>query len=239
MPRTRKPSLMMPLAALSGPYKKALMGSTRVPGNTAAAVRGVAASLLVLAWPPPALLALNVGVKPTKTGSGVTGTLIVLLPFTGMGVLLVQVAVLVVNGSGGWVAVQVHGPLVKLAGALVPAGKLTVVVIGPLVGATPTLLTVTGKVLGTVACNAGCGLPMLVVRSGLVATVKLVAVGELLLPAGSVAVAVMLCKPSVSGTLDGQLHAPLALVTAVQSVVPPSLIVTVLLGSPVPLAARC
>jgi hypothetical protein len=192
--------------------------------------------LLVFASPPPALVALNVGEKPTSTGLGVIGTLMVLLPPFGMGVLLVQVAVLAVKGSGGCVAVHVHGPLVKLAGAVTPGGKLTVVVTGPLVGATPMLLMVTGKVLGTVACNAGCGLPMLVTKSGVVATVKLrVGLAGLTLPAGSVAVAVTLCAPSGMAEDGEQDQLPAPSATAVQSVVGPSFTATVAPGSAVPL----
>lgn len=86
---------------------------------------------------------------------GVTGTLIVLEPFTGMLALLVQVAVLLVNGSAGCIAVQVQPLLLKLAGALVAGGRVTETVIGPLVGETPTLLMVTGTVLAWVAMRAG------------------------------------------------------------------------------------
>ena len=170
-----------------------MIGKMRAAGNTALLTKGVAVLLLVLVSPPPLLEALKVGVKPTSTALGVTGTLIVLPPLTGIGALLTQVAELVVKASGGWVAVQVHGPLIKVAGAVIPAGRATVVVIGPLVGATPMLLMVTGKVLGKVACSAGCGLAMPVCKSGVVATVKLrTGLGAPTLPAGSVAVAVTL-----------------------------------------------
>ena len=47
--------------------------------------------------------------------------------------------------------------LVKLAGALSPAGSVTVVVVVPVVGPNPTLLTVTGRLLGTPAVIAGEG----------------------------------------------------------------------------------
>lgn len=56
----------------------------------------------------------------------------------------------------------------------------------------------------------------------------------LVLPAGSVTIAVRVCGPFVNGVLGVQIQTPLASATAVQIVVGPSLIVTVLLGSAVP-----
>ena len=53
--------------------------------------------------------------------------------------------------------VQVHGPFVKLAGALVPVGKVMVVVIGPVVGKLPALVTVIGTLLAVPATKAGAG----------------------------------------------------------------------------------
>lgn len=62
--------------------------------------------------------------------------------------------------------VQVLPPLLKLAGALAPLGKLNVVVIGPVVGLVPAFVTVTGTLLAEPATNAGEGCPIVVVRSG-------------------------------------------------------------------------
>ncbi len=83
----------------------------------------MAALLLVLASPPPAAVALKVGVKPTSAGLGVIGTLIVLLPLTGMGVLLTQVAVLVREGIGR--LRRRAGPRAagKAGGAVIPGGQ--------------------------------------------------------------------------------------------------------------------
>ena len=55
--------------------------------------------------------------------------------------------------------------LVKLAGALVLAGSVIVVVIGPVV-LPPALVTVIGTLLGEPATKTGAGWPMVVVRSG-------------------------------------------------------------------------
>ena len=74
-----------------------------------------------------------------------------------------------------------------------------------------------------------------VIAGAVLLTVKLTAVeAGLVLPAGSVAVAVMLCGPLVNGLLM-QLHTPLPFAIAVQSVTPPSFTVTVAPGSALPL----
>jgi hypothetical protein len=86
---------------------------------------------------------LNVGVVPAVAADGVTGTLITiaLLPavlLNGPGVLQVTV----------WPeVVQLLPPLVKVAGADVPAGNVMVVVIGPVAGPEPTFVVVTGTLL--------------------------------------------------------------------------------------------
>jgi hypothetical protein len=54
------------------------------------------------------------------------------------------------------------------------------------------------------------------------------------LPAGSVCVAVIVCEPSANGAVGVQVHEPSACTVAVQTLVPPSVTVTVLPGSPVP-----
>ena len=62
--------------------------------------------------------------------------------------------------------VQVLPLLLKEAGADTPVGKVTVVVIGPVVVAVPLLVTVTGRLLLMVACSAGAGWPIAVTKSG-------------------------------------------------------------------------
>src|SRR5262247_3980721 len=91
---------------------------------------------------------------------GVIGVAALLAVLVSPGVLAVPV-----NGPG-WVqvtvwplVVQLHGPLVKLAGALVPAGSVIVAVIVPVVGPVPMLVTVMGTVLATPATKAGDGWP--------------------------------------------------------------------------------
>ena len=56
--------------------------------------------------------------------------------------------------------------LVNEAGALVLVGRVMVVVMGPVVGPVPPLVTVMGTLLGLLATKAGAGWPMVVVRSG-------------------------------------------------------------------------
>ena len=68
-----------------------------------------------------------------------------------------------------------------------------------------------------------------------VSTVKLLGVDTgLVLPAGSVAAAVTVCKPSLNGAAGVQLQLPSAFAVVVQSGTPPSLTVTLLFGSAVP-----
>ena len=62
---------------------------------------------------------------------------------------------------------HVFVPLVKLAGALTPAGKPKVVVIGPVVGpAVIAFVTVIGTLLGAPAFSVGDGWPTRLVKSG-------------------------------------------------------------------------
>ena len=56
--------------------------------------------------------------------------------------------------------------LLKLAGALMPPGNVTVVVMKPSAAPLPLLVMVTGKLLVAPATNAGVGWPMAVVTSG-------------------------------------------------------------------------
>lgn len=67
-----------------------------------------------------------------------------------------------------------------------------------------------------------------------VSTVNGRVTAALVLPAGSVAVALIVCAPSAKGRLELQFQLPLASTVAVQSVTTPSLTVTVLPGSPIP-----
>ncbi len=60
--------------------------------------------------------------------------------------------------------------------------------------------------------------------------------GGLVLPAGSVAVTASACGPSLSGVVGVQLQLPLPSATAVQTGLPPSVTLTVLPGSAVPLS---
>ena len=64
--------------------------------------------------------------------------------------------------------------LVNEAGALVLVGRVMVVVIGPVVGPVPPLVTVMGTLLGLLATKTGAGWPMTVVRSGVAAALMTV-----------------------------------------------------------------
>jgi hypothetical protein len=99
------------------------------------------------------------GIVPTELLDGVTGTLNTLfVPFViGFGLvqvttckLIVQLQPLLVNGADGGV---------------IPLGMVIVVVIGPLAGAVPILLTVTGIFEVIPAVNVGIG-PTAVIKSG-------------------------------------------------------------------------
>ena len=115
------------------------------------AVIGEAALLLVTVSPGVVVVPLNgPGCVPTVLAFGVTGTWIVLLPPAAIGPGLIQVTV--------WpLVVQLLPLLLKLAGALVLAGSVIVVVIGPVVGALPLLVTVIGTLLGRPATKLGEG----------------------------------------------------------------------------------
>ena len=80
-------------------------------------------------------------------------------------------------------------PLVKEAGADVPVGIVNVVAIGPVAGAVPLLVIVTGMLLGCPAVKGVAGCPILVVKSGTptTAVVGVIGVAGLfpVLPAGS------------------------------------------------------
>src|ERR1700712_553102 len=84
-----------------------------------------------------ATVPVKTGLVPTVVASGVTGTWTVLLVPAAIGPALTQ-------GTVWPLVVHVHGPSVKLAGALVPAGIVIVAVIGPVVEAVPMFATVIG-----------------------------------------------------------------------------------------------
>jgi hypothetical protein len=106
-----------------------------------------------------AVLALNIGFVPKILALGVTGTSKVELPAIGTLLGLLQATTLPV-------VVQLQPLLVKVAGAVTPAGNETVVLIGPDAKALPLLATVTGKALDTPTVKPVAGWPMLVVKSG-------------------------------------------------------------------------
>jgi hypothetical protein len=105
---------------------------------------------------------LNVGVVPAVAAEGVTGTLIV----------IVLLGAVLLNGPGVlqvtvWPeVVQLLPPLVKVAGADVPAGNVMVVVIGPVAGPEPMLVVVTGTLLTCPTINGVAGWPTVVTKSG-------------------------------------------------------------------------
>ena len=128
-------------------------------------VSGVAPLLLVLPSPlVGAVVALKVTVLPAVVAT--TGTSKVLLLPLLMAPLLTQVTL--------WPLVVQLQPLPppKVTGALMPVGKVIVVVIGPLVGAVPWLATTTGRLLWTPTMRLGVGWPIVVVRSGAVVTLS-------------------------------------------------------------------
>jgi hypothetical protein len=98
-------------------------------------------------------VALNCGLVPAAAANGVTGTLIT----------MALVGAILLKGPGvlhetvSPVVVQVLVPLVKLAGAEVLAGKVIVVIIGPVAGPEPILVVVTGILLGCPTVNGVAG----------------------------------------------------------------------------------
>ena len=111
------------------------------PATAVVGVSGLATLLMVLASPGTgAVVALNCGCVPTVLISGVAGTLKVLLLPGAIGPALMQVTV--------WLAVvQLQPLLLKLAGADTPAGRVTVLVSGPVAGPWPLLVIVMGTLL--------------------------------------------------------------------------------------------
>ena len=106
--------------------------------------------------------AVRIGVVPTAVGPGVIGIESGLLAPGLIGPGLVQVTALAVL-----VQVQPGAGLKGPAGAVMPVGRGTVTVIGPL-GAPPTFVTVTGTLLVMPSLKLGEGWPMLIVKSDLV-----------------------------------------------------------------------
>ena len=121
------------------------------PATGAVGVNGVAALLPVAVSPGTgAVVALNIGLVPTAALVGVIGTL-----------KLSELAAVIdtgfVQATVELVVVQLQPLLIKLAGAVTPAGNVTVVLIGPVAVPVPMLATVTGKLLGLPATKAGLG----------------------------------------------------------------------------------
>jgi hypothetical protein len=86
--------------------------------------------------------AVNVNGVPAVLAFGVTGILITLFPATAIPFGVVHITLKPV------VLVHVQPLSVNIAGVVVPAGKLIVVVNGPLAAPVPILATVTGMLLG-------------------------------------------------------------------------------------------
>jgi hypothetical protein len=150
-----------------------LMVTSGVPKTTGAVI-GAAGLLPGLESPGVVVVAVKVGVVPTAAGVGVIGTAKVLLVPAAIGPGLVQVTVPLV-------VVQVQPLLVKVAGAVTPEGKGSDVLIGPVVGPVPMLVTVTGRLLVTPSLRTGVGWPSVVVKSGALVTGAVVMDGALLL----------------------------------------------------------
>ena len=123
-------------------------------------VSGVAALLAVFCSPATGkVVALNTGCVPTALTPVKTGTLKPLLLPALMGPRLAQVTICPL-------VLHTQPLLLKLAGALMPLGNVTVVVMKPSAAPLPLLVMVTGKLLVAPATNAGVGWPMAVVTSG-------------------------------------------------------------------------
>jgi hypothetical protein len=146
-------------------------------GTPVTAVFGVMFGAALLVWLAAGSFgALGVavngpGLVPTVEALAVTGIsmVVLLLPTTllkGPGLIHVTIWPLVVQV----LPFVVNGP----AGALVLAGNVIVVVIGPVAGAVPWLVTVTGTLLGEPATNEGDGCPITVTKSGAGAAVTAV-----------------------------------------------------------------
>ncbi len=105
---------------------------------------------------------------PTVLADGVTGIFItaVLLGET----LLKGPGVLQVTTKA---RVEQELPLLKkVSGAVVPVGKVSVVTIGPVAGAVPIFVIVTGILLDTPTVKGVVGCPIVVVKSGAATTTE-------------------------------------------------------------------
>jgi hypothetical protein len=134
--------------------------------STVAVVTGVEVLLAGLLSFTVLTVLVRIGVVPTAVSPGVIGMLSVLLVPELIGPGSVQVTVLPL-------VVHVHGPLVKLAGAVMPGGRGTVTVTGPL-AAGPLLVTVTGTLLVTPSWNTGEGCPIVTDKSDAVQSAVIV-----------------------------------------------------------------
>jgi hypothetical protein len=72
---------------------------------------------------------------------------------------------------------QVLPLLVNVAGTVMPVGTVIVVVIGPVAGAEPTFVTVTGTLLVVPTTNGVEGCPIVVTKSGTPVTAVLGVIG--------------------------------------------------------------
>jgi hypothetical protein len=131
----------------------------------------------------------------------------------------------------GVLGVQVHAPL-----AFATAVQI---VVGPSFTVTVLLGSAVPLIVGVVSLTTlpGAGEVIAGAAGAVLSTVMGRVLGAPVLPAGSVAVAFSVCGPSLSAKGGVQLQLPLASTTAVQITGPPapSVTLTVLLGSPVPL----
>lgn len=199
------------------------------PSTTLIVLLGSALPLIVgrlLVVVTPAVGAMIVGASGAAE-SIVIGSVVGVLTFpAGSFAVTCKVLGPSVNGVAG---VQVQLPLASVTAVQIgtPPLPIVTVVLGaavPLIVGVVSLIGVPGA--GDVTAG-GAG--------ATVSTVTVVAAAGPVLPAGSVAVAWIVCTPSTNGVVGVQLHAPFALAMAVQIGTPPSLTLTVLLGSAVPL----
>ena len=195
--------------------------------------------VVTVTWPPGVPVPVKVGavVLTTLLGVGpvIEGETLLIANVRVAGELTLPAASLAVATTvwlplpSAVLGVQAHAPLLLAVAVQMgtPPSVTSIVLFG---SAVPLKV---GVLLPVVLPAAGAVIVGVV--GAAVSTMMLAGVlGALLLPAGSVAVAVMLCGPWLSGVPGVQLHVPAAVAVVVQSVVVPSFTVTVLLGSAEP-----
>lgn len=193
-----------------------------LPGSAVPAIVGVLSLVVLLAGGVVTIGDAGAVVSTTNESGKLAGPL---LPAASVAMAVILCA----PGVKALLGEQLQLPLASaVAVQSVVAPSLTVTV--PFGSAVPLMSGVVSLVLlpdnGALMTGAlGAVLSMAKVR----------VLGVLVLPAGSVAVALRVCDPSLNGVERVQLQFPLASATAVQSVVAPSFTVTVLPGSAVPL----